>query len=108
MDPLVVVLRGLLSDADLDSETRSLTWNAVNAIAREQGVPMIRYKQFDARWKEEENQPEGNRPLHQLVKSFDSGGIVLATHEKEEPQVQKEKPSEVSKMAKRATSKALG
>ena len=89
-------MRSLQSDANIDQETSSLTWRALNSLAKDQGAPAIDYDRFAARW-------ESDPILKALVSKFDGSGLTLKTKEKDNPPVQAEPTGEVEKMAKRAT-----
>lgn len=96
-------MQSVLSNANFDQATSSLTWRALNALASQQGAPAVDYKRFDKRWQDEGE--EGI--LHQLVDRYDGQGLVLKTDEHEHPEVQgKPKQGQISAMAKRATAKA--
>jgi hypothetical protein len=78
-----------------------MTWDALNNSGQNYGAPDIDYDRFAARW-------ESDPILKELVARFDEHGIVIKT-DKHEPQPEQGEPkgNEVSKMAKRATQKAL-
>lgn len=96
-------MQSILSNANFDQETSSLTWRALNSLAAQQGAPAIDYRRFDKRWNDEGE--EGM--LHHIVDRYDGQGLVLKTDEQDHPEVQGgEKPGQISAMAKRATAKA--
>lgn len=66
------------------------------------------YDGFARRWDAEESLPPDQQVLHKLVKRFDGSDLTLNTTEKS-AQIEKGKQgNEMSKMAKRATAKAMG
>lgn len=101
-------MRTAQSDANFDQETSTLSWRALNSLAKEYGSPAVDYDRFAAQWDAEEQQPPEKQILHRLIQSFDGSGIVLKTQEKEQPMRGKEATGQVEKMAKRATAKAIG
>jgi hypothetical protein len=103
----VSLLLHLKNDADENEESATWTWKAV-AAATPRGTPRIDYAGFAKRWDAEESLPPQQQVLHNLVKRFDGHDITLNTHEPAQD-VEKGKPqaSQVSKMAKRATAKAM-
>ena len=76
---------------------------AVKSAGQEHGSPDIDYDRFAARW-------ESDPIIKQLVARFDGQGVVIKTKQPEDTPMQgtPPKPGEVSKMAKRATAKAMG
>jgi len=57
------------------------------AIAQELGGSQpIGYREFDAIWKAEEQQPPEKQPFHQLVQSYGTNGLKLKTHQAEPDQ----------------------
>jgi len=98
-----MTLRALQSAANNDRSQAQLTWDAINQTGHEFGGPNIDYDRFAARW-------ETDPVLKQLVSRFDGHGLVIKTdvHEPKPGVGEPPKPSLVSKMAKRATDKAIG
>jgi len=78
-----------------------MTWDALNNAGQNYGSPDIDYDRFAARW-------ESDPILKELVARFDEHGVVIKT-DKHEPKPEQGEPkgNEISKMAKRATQKAL-
>lgn len=100
----------LQSDADERGEGASWTWRAIGSQGASQGTPTVGYKEFAARWDQEANLPPEQQILRKLVKGFDGRGLTIKTQTvADQPDVQQDAgQSEVSKMAKRATAKAIG
>lgn len=95
---MVVLLRTLQSAADNQNSEATLHWRTL----QQKGVP-VDYDAFAARW---DSQEPDDQILHKLVDRFDATGLVLKTNNGEEPArgpSGKERESEVSRMAKRAT-----
>lgn len=68
-------------------------------------MPWIGPDEFAARWDQEDD----SGILHRLVSDFDENGLTINTGNPVTPVNQNEpKGGEISKMAKRATQKALG
>jgi hypothetical protein len=103
VDPLVLTLRSLQSSANNQKSIAQATWDTINQAGQEHGAPDIDYDRFAARW-------ETDPVLKQLVARFDGQGVVIKTKQPEDTPMQgtPPKPGEVSKMAKRATAKAIG
>jgi uncharacterized protein YeaO (DUF488 family) len=111
---LVNLLRGLRDNALNQSDAKGYksneprTWDALNVeLRRAYGAPKIRYDQFDQRWQQEEQLPPEQQILHNLVDRYDGHGLVLKTGGEEQPEQGAKDTDQVSKMAKRATAKAL-
>lgn len=98
---MVLTLRALQSAANNQNSEAQMTWDAINNAGAEYGAPDIDYDRFSARW-------ASDPILKQLVARFDSHGLVIKT-DKKEPKPEQGRPggNEVSKMAKRATQKAM-
>lgn len=98
-----MTLRALQSAANNKQSQAQLTWDAINQTGQEYGGPNIDYDRFAARW-------DSDPILKQLVSRFDGHGVVVKTnaHEPKPGVGEPPKPGLVSKMAKRATDKAIG
>ena len=102
------LLLHLKNDADENSETATWTWKALGAQSAQRGGPRVDYEGFAQRWDAEESLPPEQQVLHKLVKRFDGSDVTFNTVEKS-AQIEKGKQgNEMSKMAKRATAKAMG
>ena len=86
--------------ADDQNIQSPLTWRALNRILSSQQAPLVRYREFSARWEKEPI-------LKQLVDRFDGHGLVVKTAAKDQPEQGQKKTSSMDKMAKRATDKAF-
>ena len=86
--------------ADDQNIQSPLTWRALNRILSSQQAPLVRYREFSARWEKEPI-------LKQLVDRFDGHGLVVKTAAKDQPEQGQKKTSSIDKMAKRATDKAF-
>jgi len=90
--------QGANQDRHIDAP---MTWDALNQAGQNYGAPDIDYDRFAARW-------ASDPVLKQLVDRFDGQGVVIKTKGAEdEPEQGEPKGNEVSKMAKRATAKAI-
>jgi hypothetical protein len=92
MDPLIRVL---------STAKGQLSWLALQNM----GIP-VSYRAFAARWDSEEpNDQQDVEILKNLVDKFDANGITIKSDDGgDSPEVKSDTaPSEVSKMAKRAT-----
>lgn len=52
-----------------------MTWQALNAIGQNYGIPAIDYERFAAQYDAEDE----TGVLHQLVDNFDKNGLVIKT-----------------------------
>jgi len=93
-------LRALQAAANNGNGSPDRRWDAL----RNQGIP-VGYKEFAARWDQEGD----DGILHQLVSKFDGRGLTLQTDTPDEqPEQGKTGATDIDKMAKHATNKALG
>lgn len=100
-----MTLRSLQASANNQGSVAPMTWKALSAITRDQGAPFISYDGFDARWKQEEQLPPEQQPLHNLVDRYDGAGLVIKTNKKEAVRgVSDENPAKkkISQMARHA------
>jgi hypothetical protein len=86
--------------ADDQNIQSPLTWRALNRILSSQQAPLVRYREFSARWEKEPI-------LKQLVDRFDGHGLVVKTAAKDQLEQGQKKTGAMDKMAKRATDKAF-
>ena len=79
-----------------------ISWAALNKLNSQRGAPLIDFDGFVQRYDEDP-------ALQSIVSSYSDQGVVLNTDVSSDGEVPSEEPdkSQVSKMAKRATSKAL-
>lgn len=98
----MLALRALQSYANSRNQPSPLTWNALNAVAREYGGPAIDYDRFAIVW---ESDPE----IQNIVDRFDQNGLVIKTTTMEEPIVQQDDPNtnSIERRAKHAAKKGL-
>jgi len=87
-----------------------MTWDAINQALQSQGMPVIRYDQFDARWNaidDATGQPTADAQLlKSLVARYDGHGLVVKTAKDEaEPSQGGKDTNWVEKTAKSAASK---
>ena len=96
----MLTLRALQSAANNQNSESQMTWDAINQAGSEYGAPDIDYDRFDARF-------NSDPILKQLVDRYDEHGLVVKTDKHEAKPEQGQATGEVSKMAKRATQKAM-
>lgn len=93
-----MTLRALQSAANNQGTSAPMTWTALSNAGSNYGSPTIDYDRFAARW-------ESDPILKQLVDKFDGSGLTIKTNQKDQVPQGQSKEREISKMAKRATSK---
>lgn len=94
------LIKVIQSAANNEKSTAPLTWSAINNLLKDEGGPSVDYESFKNLW--------DNDPLvKNLVDKFDQYGIVVKTNQKEPNVNSSKKSNQLSKMAKRATSKAF-
>jgi hypothetical protein len=105
-------LSDLKAKADREGNSETISWDAINQLGSRYGAPTIDWDRFKARFEpQNQNDPVAQadaQELRKLVSRYGSDGITLNTHNKEPKGHQGgEGESEVTKMAKSATKRAL-
>lgn len=72
MDPLILTLRAIQSNANQANSGASLSWDAINNMGRQFGSPSIDFDRFAARF-------DSDPVIQGMVDNFDKSGVVLKT-----------------------------